>query len=149
MVYKAVIDLTQKAQDTKRKAQAKERFQEPDPALPPMEVADLPESLRDGVHGAGWDSLMPVQERTIPYILSGQDLIVQARTGTGKTAAFVIPILEQIDHDSPDLRAIVLAPTRELSEQVAADVNRIAALAEVDLELVVQVHAISGCPAID
>src|SRR5690606_22106230 len=47
--------------------------------------------------------------------------------GTGKTAAFVIPILEQIDHDSPDLQALVLAPTRELSEQVAAEAARLAA----------------------
>ena len=124
MVYKAVIDLTQKAQDTKRKAQAKERFQEPDPALPPMEVKDLPEALRDGVHGAGWQSLMPVQQRTIPYILGGQDLIVQARTGTGKTGAFMLPLLELIDPSVKEVQAIVLGPTRELAKQILSEFER-------------------------
>lgn len=124
MVYKAVIDLTQKAQDTKRKEQAQERFQEPEPALPPMEVADLPQSLRDGVHGAGWERLMPVQQRTIPYILGGQDLIVQARTGTGKTGAFMLPLLELLDPARKEVQALVLGPTRELARQILAEFER-------------------------
>src|SRR5690554_4257378 len=124
MVYKAVIDLTQKAQDTKRKEQAKERFQEPEPALPPMDVEDLPEALRDGVHGVGWESLMPVQQRTIPYILSGQDLIVQARTGTGKTGAFMLPLLELIDPSKKEVQALVLGPTRELARQILSEFER-------------------------
>jgi ATP-dependent RNA helicase DeaD len=69
----------------------------------------------------------PIQVAFIPKALSGRDCIGQARTGTGKTAAFVIPILEQIDHNSEDLQAIVLAPTRELSEQVAGEATRLAA----------------------
>ena len=124
MMYKAVIDLTQKAQDTKRKEQAKERFQEPEPALPPMDVEDLPEALRDGVHGVGWESLMPVQQRTIPYILSGQDLIVQARTGTGKTGAFMLPLLELIDPSRKEVQALVLGPTRELARQILSEFER-------------------------
>ena len=124
MAYKAVIDLTQKAQDDKRKQQAQERFNEPDPALPPMEVADLPDSVRDGVEGAGWPSLMPVQQRAIPYMLDGQDLIVQARTGTGKTGAFLLPLLELLDPHEKTMQALVLGPTRELAKQILSEFDR-------------------------
>src|SRR5262249_9852603 len=57
--------------------------------------------------------------------LSGVDCIGQARTGTGKTAAFVLPILERIDADRPSVQALVLTPTRELSEQVATECRRL------------------------
>ncbi|MEM1041785.1 MAG: DEAD/DEAH box helicase [Bacteroidota bacterium] len=124
MVYKAVIDLTQKAQDAKRKQQAQERFQEPDPALPPVDVADLPEAVADGVRGAGWAGLMPVQQRAIPYMLDGQDLIVQARTGTGKTGAFLLPLLDLLDPHEKAMQALVLGPTRELAKQILAEFDR-------------------------
>jgi ATP-dependent RNA helicase DeaD len=124
MSYKAVIDLTQKAQDAKRKQQAQERFQEPEPALPPMEVDDLPPAVRDGVKGAGWESLMPVQQRAVPYMLDGQDLIVQARTGTGKTGAFLLPLLELLDADKKEVQALVLGPTRELAKQILSEFDR-------------------------
>jgi ATP-dependent RNA helicase DeaD len=121
MSYKAVIDLTQKAQDDKRKQQAKERFQEPEPALPPMEIDDLPQAVRDGVDGVGWPSLMPVQQRAVPYMLDGQDLIVQARTGTGKTGAFLLPLLELLDPHEKTTQALVLGPTRELAKQILSE----------------------------
>ena len=121
MSYKAVIDLTQKAQDDKRKQQAKERFQEPEPALPPMDVDDLPQAVRDGVDGVGWPSLMPVQQRAVPYMLAGQDLIVQARTGTGKTGAFLLPLLELLDPHKKEMQALVLGPTRELAKQILSE----------------------------
>jgi len=124
MSYKAVIDLTQKAQDEKRKQQAQERFQEPEPALPPMDVDDLPESVRDGVEGVGWPSLMPVQQRAVPYMLDGQDLIVQARTGTGKTGAFLLPLLELLDPHKKEMQALVLGPTRELAKQILSEFER-------------------------
>ena len=124
MSYKAVIDLTQKAQDEKRKQQAQERFQEPDPALPPMDVDDLPEAVRDGVEGVGWPSLMPVQQRAVPYMLAGQDLIVQARTGTGKTGAFLLPLLELLDPHKKEMQALVLGPTRELAKQILSEFER-------------------------
>ncbi|MBX3437128.1 MAG: DEAD/DEAH box helicase, partial [Planctomycetaceae bacterium] len=75
----------------------------------------------------GFSAPTPIQAALIPKALTGRDCIGQARTGTGKTAAFVIPILERIDHRSTDLQALVLAPTRELSEQVAAEASRLAA----------------------
>ncbi len=75
----------------------------------------------------GYRDPTPIQSQFIPVAVTGADCIGQAQTGTGKTAAFVIPILERIDHSSPDLQALVLAPTRELSEQVAAEARRLAA----------------------
>jgi ATP-dependent RNA helicase DeaD len=67
----------------------------------------------------GYEAPTPIQERTIPHLLGGRDLIGQAQTGTGKTAAFALPILEKIDPKRRDTQALVLTPTRELAMQVA------------------------------
>jgi ATP-dependent RNA helicase DeaD len=67
----------------------------------------------------------PIQAAFIPRALTGADVIGQARTGTGKTAAFVLPILERIDADDPRVQAIALVPTRELGEQVATEAARL------------------------
>jgi ATP-dependent RNA helicase DeaD len=74
----------------------------------------------------GYETPTPIQTEFIPIGLSGRDCTGQARTGTGKTAAFVIPILERVDHDAPRVQALVLCPTRELSEQVAAEATKLA-----------------------
>ena len=71
----------------------------------------------------GYETPTPIQEKTIPPMLAGRDLIGQAQTGTGKTAAFAIPILEKIDLTVPGVQALVLAPTRELAIQVAEAVH--------------------------
>lgn len=68
----------------------------------------------------------PIQAAFIPHALTGKDCIGQARTGTGKTAAFCLPILERIDPERKEVQAIVLTPTRELSAQVAAECERLA-----------------------
>ncbi|EDX87837.1 DbpA RNA binding domain family [Synechococcus sp. PCC 7335] len=68
---------------------------------------------------AGYETPTPIQALTIPPILDGRDIIGQAQTGTGKTAAFALPILSQIDISNSDPQALVLAPTRELALQVA------------------------------
>jgi ATP-dependent RNA helicase DeaD len=73
----------------------------------------------------GFEEPTPIQSRTIPIILEGRDLIGQAQTGTGKTAAFGIPIVERLDHRSRRIQALVLAPTRELAIQVAEEITRI------------------------
>ena len=70
---------------------------------------------------------MPVQEEVIPYLLGNRnDVIALAQTGTGKTAAFGIPLLQRIDTDSKETQAIVLSPTRELCLQIADDLNAFA-----------------------
>ena len=67
----------------------------------------------------GFEEASPIQAKAIPVMMSGRDLIGQAQTGTGKTAAFGIPLLEKIDPKNKKLQAIVLCPTRELAIQVA------------------------------
>ncbi len=73
----------------------------------------------------GFEEATPIQSETIPTALAGRDLIGQAQTGTGKTAAFGIPMIEKIDVESELIQAIVLAPTRELAVQVAEEINKI------------------------
>ncbi|WP_415894359.1 DEAD/DEAH box helicase [Neptuniibacter sp. PT8_73] len=90
-----------------------------------FDTLPLCESLIEAIHTAGYSEATPVQAEAIPVILSGKDLLVGAQTGTGKTAAFALPILQSILTD-PDfssdqnkkLKALVLAPTRELAQQV-------------------------------
>ena len=64
---------------------------------------------------------MPVQARAIPYLLAGRDMVIQARTGSGKTAAFLLPMLERLDPTASCTQALVLVPTRELARQVQRD----------------------------
>ena len=66
----------------------------------------------------GFDAPTPIQRETIPVLLSGADVVGQAQTGTGKTLAFGLPLVEQIDQDSPKVQGVVLVPTRELADQV-------------------------------
>ena len=66
----------------------------------------------------------PIQERTIPAILEGQDVIAQAQTGTGKTLAFVLPILEKINVSKTDIQALILTPTRELAQQITKEIKK-------------------------
>ena len=74
----------------------------------------------------GYETPSPIQQAFIPLALEGGDCTGQARTGTGKTAAFVLPIIETIDLKDPSTQALVLAPTRELSEQVAVEAKKLA-----------------------
>ncbi|GGA90460.1 DEAD/DEAH box helicase [Ornithinibacillus halotolerans] len=66
----------------------------------------------------------PIQERTIPSVLEGKDVIAKAQTGTGKTLAFVLPILEKIDVRMSDVQALILTPTRELAQQISKEIKR-------------------------
>ena len=86
----------------------------PESALPPVTLEDLPAPLREAVARAGWPELMPVQAQAIPYLLAGRDLMVQSRTGSGKTGAFLLPIMERVDARKATCQALVLAPTREI-----------------------------------
>ena len=76
------------------------------------------------VEEMGYDFMTPIQEQAIPVFLSGRDVIGQAQTGTGKTAAFGIPILEKINPDNKNLQAIILCPTRELAIQAADELRK-------------------------
>lgn len=85
------------------------------------------EPIRKAIEELGFVQPMPVQEEVIPYLLGNRnDVIALAQTGTGKTAAFGIPLLQRIDTDSKETQAIVLSPTRELCLQIADDLNAFA-----------------------
>lgn len=79
----------------------------------------LSKELLKAVDELGYEAPSPIQLKTIPVLLEGRDVVGQAQTGTGKTAAFALPMLEKIDHKSRNLQALVLTPTRELAIQVA------------------------------
>ncbi|MBR1931277.1 MAG: DEAD/DEAH box helicase [Lachnospiraceae bacterium] len=74
----------------------------------------------------GFEKLSPIQEQAIPFLLAGEDIIGQAQTGTGKTAAFGIPALQRIDPELRKLQTIILCPTRELAIQAAEELRKIA-----------------------
>ena len=99
---------------------------EPSNALPEISFADLTDKLRRTVTKANWTSLTPVQRKAIPYIMVGRDLLVQARTGSGKTGAFILPILERLNPLQNSCQAIVLVPTRELALQVSHEAKMLA-----------------------
>jgi len=86
---------------------------------------DLSEATLHALDEMGYEQPTPVQQEAIPLALARKDLVVQSRTGTGKTAAFGIPIVEKIDADEPVVQAIALAPTRELTAQVCEELSRI------------------------
>ena len=73
----------------------------------------------------GFEEATPIQRETIPHALAGKDVIGQAQTGTGKTAAFGIPMIEQFKSQEKKIQGLVVAPTRELAIQVAEEINRI------------------------
>ncbi|MGY6558213.1 MAG: DEAD/DEAH box helicase [Nitritalea sp.] len=81
-------------------------------------------SLQEGLEAMGFDTPTPVQEQAIPEILAGHDLIACAQTGTGKTAAFVLPILHRIAEESTSgINTLILAPTRELAIQIEQQIQ--------------------------
>ena len=89
-----------------------------------FETLGLRSSLLKGIHAMGFEFPTDIQAKLIPVALTGKDAIGQARTGTGKTAAFGMPILHQADKDLP-MQALILVPTRELAAQVAAEMEEL------------------------
>jgi ATP-independent RNA helicase DbpA len=85
----------------------------------------LSSALLEAVASLGYERMTPIQAASIPLLLSGRDLIGQSQTGSGKTAAFALPLLEQVALDRRVLQALVLCPTRELSAQVARELRKL------------------------
>ena len=90
-----------------------------------FEEMGLSEEIQKAVRYMGFEEASPIQAKAIPAMISGIDLIGQAQTGTGKTAAFGISILEKVDPKLKKLQAIVLCPTRELAIQVADEIRNL------------------------
>lgn len=84
---------------------------------------DLPDNLQAGIRELGWTKPMPVQERVLPAMREGGDLIVKAQTGSGKTGAFGVPIVSALDPELDACQALVMLPTRELAGQVAKEIE--------------------------
>ena len=91
-----------------------------------FEDLDINQNIKKAIAEMGFEEPSPIQAKSIPVILEGKDVIGQAQTGTGKTAAFSIPILEKIDPNDRSLQAIVLCPTRELAIQVSQEIRKLA-----------------------
>lgn len=80
------------------------------------------DDLMDGIDAMGYETATPVQEQVIPHIIAGRDIIAAAQTGTGKTAAFLLPVLHKLlsqPHDEHSINALIVVPTRELAVQIA------------------------------
>lgn len=85
----------------------------------------LSQPVLQAVHAMGFEEPTPIQEKTIPVSMKGRDVVGRAQTGTGKTVAFAIPMVEKISRDTTGVRALVITPTRELAVQVAEELNKI------------------------
>ena len=94
---------------------------EPDDVPPEISVEELTPEMRDACNRAGWKTLVPVQAKSIPYFLAGRDMMVQSRTGSGKTGAYILPIIQKINAQQNIAQALVLVPTRELALQVSRE----------------------------
>lgn len=94
---------------------------EPEDSLPEISIDELSPEMREACQRAGWTSLTPVQAKSIPYMLAERDMLVQSRTGSGKTGAYLLPILQKINVQQNAAQALVLVPTRELALQVSRE----------------------------
>ena len=90
-----------------------------------FEQMNLDKNIIQALHTLGYEKPLPVQEQVIPNILSQTDCIVKSRTGSGKTASFAIPIIQNLEIDERSPQALVLTPTRELALQIQQDFDRI------------------------
>lgn len=91
-----------------------------------FEEMDLNQEILRAVEEMGFEEMSLIQVKAIPAMLSGKDIVGQAQTGTGKTAAFGIPLLQKVDPKDRSLQAMVLCPTRELAIQVADEIRKLA-----------------------
>ena len=86
-----------------------------------FEELNLSPEMLKAVEAMGFEEASPIQSKAIGPIMEGKDIIGQAHTGTGKTAAFAIPAIENLDLDSKKIQVLILCPTRELVVQVAEE----------------------------
>src|SRR5688500_920868 len=102
----------------------------------PFAQLGLSKEVVEGVKAMGYIEPTPIQIRAIPLILEGHDVIGAAQTGTGKTAAFALPILSRLERHSKAVRALVLEPTRELAAQVETAVRDFARFTDMKVGVV-------------
>ena len=93
---------------------------------PAFNTLNLPPAMLDNLQQLGYHSMTPIQAASLPITLAGHDLIAQAKTGSGKTAAFGLPLLTKLNPKHLGVQAMVLCPTRELADQVTQELRRLA-----------------------
>jgi len=109
-----------KQQESEHTPPQTEKKSQPE-VLPEARLADLTKKMRQAVELAGWDELLPVQAKAIPYLFSRRDMMIQSHTGSGKTGAYLLPMLEMINPLQNAAQVLVMVPTRELALQVATE----------------------------
>jgi ATP-dependent RNA helicase DbpA len=92
----------------------------------PFSILKLNPALLKNLSSLNYQIMTPIQEQSLPYILEGQDIIAQAKTGSGKTAAFALGLLEKLNVKHFRIQSLILCPTRELADQVAKEVRKLA-----------------------
>ncbi len=111
------------------KRQAEDAFAKlnktPENPLEPATMETVPASIQEAYQRAGWAEIMPVQAHAIPYLLEGRHMMIQSRTGSGKTGAYLLPLIEKIDTAVKQAQALVLVPTRELAVQVEKEAKNL------------------------
>ncbi|MGM0598844.1 MAG: DEAD/DEAH box helicase [Candidatus Rifleibacteriota bacterium] len=100
--------------------------------LQPIEFDGYSEELQESIKQKGWKEAMPVQSGVAPYLIQNKDIIVQSRTGSGKTAAFLLPIFEQLLDTEQTCQALILVPTRELAKQVYTELESLRGNTKID-----------------
>jgi ATP-dependent RNA helicase DeaD len=105
---------------------------------------ELEPSLLRGIEKMGFKTPTPIQERTIGPLMKGKDVIGQAKTGSGKTVAFALPLLHTIDPRNPRVQALVLAPTRELAVQITQEMRKLGAYTGVKFVTIYGGQSIGG-----
>lgn len=104
----------------------------------------LSEGMLQTLKSVGFEAATPIQQKSIPELLQGKDLLGQAQTGTGKTAAFAVPVIETVDQQRKEIQALIVCPTRELCLQVCEEFKRLSAHTSG-----IEVAALYGGQAID
>ncbi len=93
--------------------------------LEPVSMENVSEAIQGAYQRAGWAEIMPVQAHSIPYLLAGRHMMVQSRTGSGKTGAYLVPLIEKLNIEERKTQALVLVPTRELAVQVEKEAQNL------------------------
>src|SRR5215510_2151408 len=102
----------------------------------PFSQLGLSNAVLDGIKAMGYVEPTPIQLRAIPLMMAGRDVIGSAQTGTGKTAAFALPMLSQLGHSNRIIRGLILEPTRELAAQVETAFRDLARFTDIRVAVV-------------
>ena len=92
---------------------------------------DLPKNIMKGLVELGYETLTPIQESTIQHIRDGRDMVAVAETGSGKTAACAIPMVQNADPKVNEIQSLIMVPTRELALQYVSEISAIAKYTDV------------------